>query len=300
MKREHVKYILSLLLFGSNGIVASKIALSSYEIVYLRVGIGCLLLLTAFLLQRRKWKAKKYPKELGYVAFSGMIMGIEWMLLYEAYQQIGVGLATLLLYCGPALVMALAPICFQERLDRQKCLGLGVVLLGLLLINGFASQEGKSTFGLFCGLLSAVMYAGMVISNKKAVHIVGMEKSVLQLMFGFLTVAVFLFFRQGLAVAVPAGNWPPILMLGLVNTGIGCYLYFSSIGWLPVQTVAVCGYLEPLSAVVLSSVLLGEAMGGLQFMGAVLILGGAIFAELSGKTKRGMDRKKEPKIASGI
>lgn len=298
MKREYVKYILSLLLFGSNGIVASRIALSSYEIVYLKMGVGFLLLLLLFLLGRQKWQIKRHPKEIVYVALSGIATGFCNIFLYEAYQQIGVSISSLLYYCGPVIVMALAPICFREKLTRQKCLGLGAVLLGLVLINGFATQEGKNTFGLFCALMAAVMYAIMVISIKKTVYIAGMEKVCFQTLFSFLTVAGFLFFRQGLTVVVPVGSWQPILLLGLVNTGVGCYLYFSSIGWLPVQTVAVCGYLEPLSAVMLSAVLLGEAMGGLQLIGGVLILGGALFAELSGK--RVLDEKKAPKIANGI
>lgn len=298
MKREYVKYILCLLLFGSNGIVASRIALSSYEIVYLKTGIGFLLLLLLFLLGRQKWQIKRHPKEMVYVALSGIATGFCNIFLYEAYQQIGVSISSLLYYCGPVIVMALAPICFREKLIPAKCLGLGAVLLGLVLINGFAAQEGKAPFGLFCGMMAAVMYAIMVISIKKTVYIAGMEKVCFQTLFSFLTVAGFLFFRQGLTVVVPAGSWQPILLLGLVNTGIGCYLYFSSIGRLPVQTVAVCGYLEPLSAVVLSAVLLGEAMGGLQLVGGVLILGGALFAELSGK--RVLDEKKAPKIANGI
>lgn len=67
-------------------------------------------------------------------------------------------------------------------------------------------------------------------------------------------------------------------MLGVVNTGIGCLLYFSAVAKLPVQTVAVVGYLEPLSAVVFSAVLLGEVITPVRLMGAALIIGGAIFA----------------------
>lgn len=67
-------------------------------------------------------------------------------------------------------------------------------------------------------------------------------------------------------------------MLGVVNTGIGCLLYFSAVAKLPVQTVAVVGYLEPLSAVVFSAALLGEAITPVRLMGAALIIGGAIFA----------------------
>ena len=65
----------------------------------------------------------------------------------------------------------------------------------------------------------------------------------------------------------------------ILNTGIGCYLYFSSIGNLPVQTVAICGYLEPLSAVVFSVLFLREILLPIQVLGAVLVIGGAVFAE---------------------
>jgi drug/metabolite transporter (DMT)-like permease len=63
-------------------------------------------------------------------------------------------------------------------------------------------------------------------------------------------------------------------------TGIGCYFYFSSIGDLQVQTVAILGYLEPLSALFFSAAFLGETLSVLQLIGAVLILGGAAFSEL--------------------
>ena len=78
---------------------------------------------------------------------------------------------------------------------------------------------------------------------------------------------------------VPSGDWLPILVLGILNTGIACYLYFSGLGRLPVQSAAVCGYLEPLSAVILAAVVLHEVLSPLQLLGVVLILGGALFAE---------------------
>jgi drug/metabolite transporter (DMT)-like permease len=101
-----------------------------------------------------------------------------------------------------------------------------------------------------------------------------------QLLTSFLTVAVFVGVKQGFVIHIESGNWIPILILGIFNTGIGCYFYFSSIGNLPVQTVAIYGYLEPLSAVVFSVLFLRESMTIVQVIGAVLILGGAAFREL--------------------
>ena len=72
---------------------------------------------------------------------------------------------------------------------------------------------------------------------------------------------------------------PCIMLLGVVNTGIGCYLYFSSIGRLPVHTVAIFGYTEALSAVIFSVIFLGEKMSAIQACGGILIIGGAVFAE---------------------
>lgn len=85
---------------------------------------------------------------------------------------------------------------------------------------------------------------------------------------------------------MPGEAWIWILILGIVNTGIGCYLYFSPLAKLPVQTVAICGYLEPLSAVLFAALLLGEKMTAVQVLGAACIIGGAMVGELiKGKVK---------------
>ena len=120
----------------------------------------------------------------------------------------------------------------------------------------------------------------MVTLNKQSKNISGMENSVIQLVVSFLTVAVFTGIKQGFIINVPANAWSWILILGILNTGIGCYLYFSPLAKLPVQTVAVCGYLEPLSAVVFAALLLGEKMTVIQIIGAVCIIGGAMIGEL--------------------
>lgn len=283
MRKDFLKYIAGLLIFGSNGIVASQIALNSYEIVYLRSGIGGVALVLFFLLLRQGGNGLRHKKEFLFLVLAGAAMGLNWLFLYEGYQEIGVGTATLMCYCGPVIVMALGPVLFQERLTKRKCLGFLAVFLGILCINGQAFQEGKTLWGLFCGAMAGVTYAVLVIFNKKAEHITGLENAMWQTLCSFLVVAAFMLHQRGLAVEIAPGDWPPVLLLGLVNTGVGCYLYFSAISRLPVQTVAICGYLEPLSAVVLSALLLGEGMGALQILGTVLILGGAMFAEMKEK-----------------
>ena len=284
-KKAFIKYVCALLLFGLNGIVASQISMTSYEIVFLRTLIGSILLAILFLLAKGKFTIKKYPRDSAFIIFSGIAMGTSWMFLYEAYQQIGVSLSSLLYYCGPVIVMILSPLIFKERLTVPKISGFLIVLIGIFLVNGKAAISGGNSWGLFCGGMSALMYFFMVTLNKQSKKITGMENSVIQLTVSFLTVAVFVGFKQHFALSVPIEDWKWILILGLVNTGLGCYLYFSPLSKLPVQTVAVCGYLEPLSAVVFASLILGESMSFYQIIGAICIIGGAMIGEII-KAKR--------------
>ena len=280
MKNSYLKYFTALLLFGSNGIVASLIELSSHEIVFLRTMIGSILLIALFFITGGKLTFHKKGTQFLYLAISGVAMGASWMFLYEAYQQIGVSISSLLYYCGPVIVMILSPFIFKEKLTAPKIIGFIIVLMGLVLINGNVADGSRNTWGIACGVMSAFMYFFMVTLNKQSRNITGMENAGIQLVVSFLTVAVFVGLKQGFVIEVPSEAWIWILILGVVNTGIGCYLYFSPLAELPVQTVAVCGYLEPLSAVVFAAVLLNENMTAVQIIGAICIIGGAMVGEL--------------------
>lgn len=281
MKKSYLKYLSSLLLFGSNGIVASYILLNSHEIVFLRTFIGSIFLICLLLLSKQKLQAFDNKKDAIYLIASGISTGISWLFLYQAYTEIGVSLATLACYCGPIIVILLSPLIFNERLDIYKISGFIIVFTGMIFVNGSELSQTGISFGLVCGILSAVTYSLMVIFAKKVKTINGLEYSFIQLISSFFIVAIFLGLKQGFYIPKLTENIFPVLFLGVINTGIGCYLYFSSIKELPAGTVAICGYLEPLSALFFSAIFLNERLSFIQIIGAILIIGGAIIAELS-------------------
>ncbi len=285
-KKAFLKYLLALFLFGSNGIVASFIDLNSMEIVLLRTLIGSAFLIILFFMTGSKLTFHRHKKESVFLAASGIAMGMSWMLLYEAYARIGVSISSLLYYCGPVIVMALSPLLFKEKLTSNSIVGFIAVIIGIVLINLTAFDGNSDIGGIFCGISSAVMYALMVICNKKTKKISGLENACLQLAVAFLTVSVFTGLKQGYTIQISSHSILPIFILGMLNTGIGCYLYFSSIGKLKMQTVAICGYLEPLSAVFFSTVFLDEKMLCSQLIGGSLIILGAITSELSDINKK--------------
>lgn len=91
-----------------------------------------------------------------------------------------------------------------------------------------------------------------------------------------------------------------MIFLGVVNSGLACYLYFSSMNRLPAQSVAICSYLDPLSALLFSAVFLGERLRLLQLLGAALILGGAAFAELLGARRQAAAQGAAPEHAAAL
>ncbi|WP_077597487.1 DMT family transporter [Olsenella urininfantis] len=291
MSREFKKYLLSLALFGSNGIVASAISLPAEQIVLLRTLLGAILLTLALALASRRdgegarLAFLEHPRQALALACSGAALGMGWIFLFEAYQLVGVGAASLAYYCGPVIVMALSPLLFKESLTPGKLAGFAAVAAGAFLVAFQPGGAALDARGLMLGGLSAVMYAVMVVFSKRAPEVRGLEAASIQIVASFAAVALHTALGAGLPTpaAVASAGLPAIVMLGVVNTGIGCYLYFSSIGRLPVQRVAVCGYLEPLSAVALSVLLLGEPLTPCRALGAALIVGGAAACELWGR-----------------
>ena len=171
------KYLVALMVFGSNGIFASFIGAPSTQIVFLRLLIGFSVILGVFLIKYKRFTVFEHKRDLAFLAGAGVAMGIEWLLLFEAYSYIGVGFATLLNYVGPIIVIALAPIVFKEKLTWNKMIGIVVVVSGVMLINGATSSD-VNIIGVVLGLSTALLYAVVVMLNKKVKYVEGMESTV--------------------------------------------------------------------------------------------------------------------------
>ncbi len=165
MRRAYLKYFAGLLVFGSNGVVASFIHLSSYEIVLLRSVLGGCLLLALFFATGHRFTFMHHKRDLLFISLSGVTMAVEWLLLFEAYAQIGVSLGMLINYTGSALVILFSPLFLKERITFPKIIALLAALLGAFFISGQAAAHGVSAWELLCAILSAVTYAIMVLTN---------------------------------------------------------------------------------------------------------------------------------------
>lgn len=288
MKNAYIKFILAAVIFGTNGIIASHIPLSSYEIVLTRTVLGGFFLLIPAT-ARREWGSLRRASRtsLVWLVLSGLFLSGNWLFLYEAYQHIGVSLATLMCYCGPILIMILSYFVFHEPFTVPKVSAMVIVTVGILCINGADVQAHGLSWGLVCGFLSAICFALLVIAMKKVSGIGGILSPACQLLVASLVVAAVTLSMPTAPISLDMTHIACMVCLGIVNTGLGYYLYFSGVQRLSAQSVSICGYMEPLTALALSAILLGESLTLLQWIGATCILGGVALSELWHPGKKG-------------
>ena len=272
-----------MVIFGTNGLIVANISLGSAEIVLMRTFLGSLFLL-AIVLVKRSFSFADLKADLIPATIGGAALGLNWVLLFSAYRSAGVGLSTLTYYCGPIIVLALSPVLFREKLTWNKLLAIIAVAVGMFCITGDIKPGSDVQTGILFGGGAALLYASLIVANKRVKRLSGLNCAMYELIVAFFVVLIYLLASNVKLPVIPAAEdivW--VLAIGLVNTGLAYYLYFSSLQKLPGQTVALVCYIDPLTALLVSGAFLGEKLLGVQIAGAVLILGGACLGELKFK-----------------
>lgn len=275
-------FIAATMLFGSSGIVASALPLSSFEVCFMRLLVGAVAMGLIFAATRSTFPRGVPARQYLFVALSGACLGLTMILIFAAYRLVGVGLGAVLAATAPVITMALSPLLFKEHLRPLVIFGFAVVVGGLLLLNLSAFGGTLSVPGVLCGLGAAVGTAGMVVFNKLARDICGVPCTTIQLACALLVAVIAAAAGEGFSfiATIPAASWPLVIAFGAVFTALAYFLYYRAIDQLPMQTVSVCAYTEPLTAVVMGALVLGEVMAPEQLLGAVCIIGGALLGEL--------------------
>jgi len=282
-RRSVLMMVSSMIVFGTIGVFRRYIPVSSAFLAFARGLFGglCILLFLRF---RKRTSAQKIPRRvlLGLIV-SGMLIGINWMLLFEAYNHTTVAVATLCYYMQPTIVMLLSPLIFHEKLTWKKAACAAVAVIGMVLVSGVldsGASQGGNIRGVALGLGAALFYSAVVIINNRISGIDPYRKTTVQLLSAGLVMIPYLLLTGGIGTE---GFSPSaavlLLVVGVVHTGIAYVLYFGSMDGLRVQTVAILSYIDPVSALLFSAFLLREPLSVLSIIGAVLILGSAIISE---------------------
>ncbi len=280
---QKIKVIIAMLIYGSLGVFVTQLSLPTSQIVFVRAAIACLALFL-ILLVSGKLKTKVPFASFALLLFLGGLIGINWLLLFDAYKYTYVSTATLIYYLQPVFVIILSTLLLKEKLTKRKIIGVLLAIVGMLLINGLQLGGADPKRGFILSLAAAVLYSIIVFINKANKSIGKLDGLLLTdiQMFGAAIVMGFYTFANygGEFAHLDKKSIIILIILGVVHTALAYYLYFSSIKHIDGQSLAVLGYIDPASALFFSAFLLNEKLSILQWVGAVLILGGALYSQI--------------------
>ena len=281
--RSLAMFVLSMLIFGTIGVFRRYLPVSSAFLAFSRGMLGSLFLLLFMKLTGKGREERLSLRQTLWLALSGAAMGINWILLFEAYNYTTVAVATLCYYMQPTIVMLLSPLIFREKLTGKKVLCALIAVGGMILVSGVtgAQSAGKEGMrGIVLGLGAALFYSIVIIMNKKAPGLEAYRKTTVQLFSAGVGMIPYLLLTGGKG----EGLFTPVTVLlvavvGLVHTGVAYVLYFGSMDGLRTQSIAIFSYIDPVSALIFSAVFLREPLTSMNLIGALMIIGSAVASE---------------------
>jgi len=273
-------------IFGTLGPFVRNISVSSGELALYRAILAVILLAGYLLATGQKIPFGSIRKELPLLLLSGVAIGINWILLFEAYKYTTVSVATLSYYFAPVIVTIVCPVLFREKLTVKQIVCFIMSTLGLVMITGIGDvgKSGNHHIGILFGLGAAVLYALVVLMNKFIRNVEGIHRTFIQFLAVVVTLIPYVAVTGGITLGgMSAIGWVCLFIVGFVHTGITYCLYFSALKEISGQKAAILSYVDPLVAVAVSVAVLGETLTFWQGVGGILILGFTLWNEMSGQ-----------------
>lgn len=282
MKKAKLSMIAAMAIFGTIGLFKKQIPLSSGEIALYRAVLAAAVILVALLVTKQELPLRSAKKELPLLLFSGAAMGFNWILLFEAYEYTTVSAATLSYYFAPVLVTVACPLLFKERAGAKQWICSIMATVGIVMITGLGDPAvgGTHLIGIGFGLGAAVLYATVVLLNKYIKNVSGIHRTLLQFFAAIVVLVPYVVLTGPTEGFIGGKGLVFMLVVGLIHTGLAYCMYFTAMKDLPGQKVAILSYIDPLVAILLSALLLKEAMTPVQIVGGVLILGFTLLNEI--------------------
>ena len=287
-KQAMLGVIVPMLIFGTIGIFREFTPLPSGLLSMSRGLIGAAFLFLVMLVSRARINLAAVKKNFLLLFISGMMIGVNWILLFEAYKYTTVPIATLSYYMAPIFVILGASVLLKEKLTPLKAVCTLVAFIGIVLVAfgsdaGGENADGKNhLLGILLGVGAAALYGGDILINKIIDGVSAEERTLIQLVTAGAVCIPYTFLAEDLGnVEFTKIGIIMLIIMGVVHTGIAYTMYFGSMKQLPAQTVALLSYIDPVSSVILAVCLIpGSVLTAFGWIGAVLVLGAAVVSEL--------------------
>ena len=290
--------VVSSVFFSASGTFAKALTdagFSPLQAVWLRIFGACLILLAVTLLLRGPGAfaalARDRPSLGGVVLFGLFAVAACQALYFVAASRLPVGIAILLEFTGPVLVVLYQRLIRRQHVRRSAFLGIGLAMVGLCCVVEIWSGLGLDALGLVCGLGAAAGNAAYFLIIDR---LTGSADPLVLTTVG-MTVACVVLVPLALpwnapwhvlGSAIPLAHreipgWLVALALVLLSTVVSYVLGAVAVQGLSATVAAGLAYVEPVSACVIAWVLLGQRLSAVQIGGGLVVLLGAYTAQRS-------------------
>ncbi len=260
-------------LWGFAGILAKMITgMSAQSIIFYRVAFASIIFFIALLISGNLNTIKLRDKKVYLMLFA--LLQVSTMLTYFiSILNASVSVAVLLLYTAPVYVTVFSPWLLKEKPTKKGIIALVLSIAGILLIV----DPGKLDFqtysvGIFAGIAAGIAYAFQIMTSK---YLSSTYSGYTQAFWGFIIAMLILFPVSSVSLNVVFTNINYLLLLAIFPTILAVSLYFNGLKKVKASSASILGLIEPVSAVILAVLILGEQISALQIFGGALILAGA-------------------------
>lgn len=283
LAKARLQFIVAVVLYGTIGTMTRFINLPSEVVVLVRGSCGALFVLLFQLLRGKRPDVAAIRANLRWLVISGICLGLNWIFLFAAYAYTTAAIASLCNYMAPIIVIAISPFVFHEHIGPKRLACIVAAFVGIMLVSDLPAgiAGGVDLTGAGLGLAAALAFVGIVICNKRIGQVDAYDKVIVQLGASAATVLPYVLVKNG---GIPLGgadalSYALLAVLVVVQTGIAYIFYFGAMGVLPVQEIALLGYLEPVVSVLGSALVLHEPLGVSGAIGAALVIAAAALGE---------------------
>ena len=251
--------------YGLNPLFAKPLmnaGASTEAILLFRYGIAVILLGAYLLLKKENFRITL--KQAGVLLSLGLLYTASSTFLFEAYKYIASGLATTLVFLFPAMV-AIIMVFLKVVPSWPVWLSIAATFAGVMIMTGGAGTETVNPLGVWFSIASAFVYALFIVIINKSKVISSIPNSLLTF-YALLTGTFFfigrcLFSGADLTAGIDGGMaWCNLIGLAVLPTIVSTASLAVATRNIGATKASVLGVFEPITAILVGTVVFGEAL----------------------------------------
>lgn len=233
------------------------------------------------LVMRHRCLAWPRGRELaGLVLLGALCYTAQSFCFFSALNHLTVGLTVLLLYLHPALVLLTSAALGRQRLTLRKA-GLAVTSFAGILLTVSGDLIG-TPIGLAFGIGAALIYTSYILVGEYLTPRTGVIPAATVIVLSAAVMFSLGALAEGVRWPGTTGGWLAVVGIAVLGTSLATVTFFAGVQRIGAGDAATLSTLEPVVALVLAFVFLGEQLGAMQLAGALLVIASAAMLGRSG------------------